>query len=152
MASVMLPLFLPEGVTIDKLLRAQLAIVLFVAAYIAETIRGGLQAIPKGQYDGADSLGLTYWQKMRFVILPQALRVVIAPLVSIFISLLKDTSLVVVIGVFDLTQAAKSALADPQWQGFSTEAYLFIAAIYFVLCFFMSQYSRRLERRWSPAE
>lgn len=121
MSSVMLPLFLPEGVAIDKLLRAQLAIILFAAAYIAETIRGGLQAIPLGQYQGADSLGLSYWQSMRHIILPQALTVVIAPLVSIFISLLKDTSLVVIIGIFDLTQAAKAAVADAQWQGFSVE-------------------------------
>ncbi|HLU19819.1 MAG TPA: amino acid ABC transporter permease [Pusillimonas sp.] len=146
MSSVMLPLFLPEGVTIDKLLRAQIAIVLFAAAYVAETVRGGLQAIPKGQYEGAASLGLTYWQSMGSVILPQALRVVTGPLVGIFISLFKDTSLVMIIGIFDLTQATKAAIADPQWQGFSTEAYLFIAAIYFVFCYAMSRYSRVLER------
>lgn len=148
MASVMLPLFLPEGLTIDKLLRAQLAIILFVAAYIAETVRGGLQAVPQGQYHSADAMGLSYWQKMGTVILPQALSTVVGPLVGIFISLFKDTSLVVVIGIFDLTQAAKAALADAQWQGFSTEVYLFIAAIYFVFCFAMSRYSQSLERRW----
>lgn len=146
MSSVMLPLFLPEGMTIDKLLRAQIAIVLFAAAYVAETVRGGLQAIPKGQYEGAASLGLSYWQVMGSVILPQALKVVIGPLVGIFISLFKDTSLVMIIGIFDLTQAAKAAIADPQWQGFSTEAYLFIAAVYFVFCYAMSLYSRSLER------
>src|SRR5690606_6183584 len=121
MSSVMLPLFMPEGFNIDKLLRAQIAIIMFAAAYIAETVRGGLQAIPKGQYEGAESIGLGYWMTMRKIILPQALKVVIPPLVSIFISLFKDTSLVVVIGIFDLTQATKAALADAAWRGFSTE-------------------------------
>ncbi|NYT36203.1 amino acid ABC transporter permease [Allopusillimonas soli] len=145
MSSVMLPLFLPEGFSIDKLLRAQIAIILFAAAYIAETVRGGLQAIPKGQYEGADSIGLTYWQQMRKIILPQALKVVIPPLVSIFIALFKDTSLVVIIGIFDLTQAAKTAVSDAAWRGYSTEAYLFIAVIYFIFCFSISRYSRHLE-------
>ncbi|HJD44149.1 MAG TPA: amino acid ABC transporter permease [Candidatus Paenalcaligenes intestinipullorum] len=145
MASVMLPLFLPAGTHIDKLLRAQIAIIVFAAAYIAETVRGGLQAIPKGQYEGAQSIGLNYWQTMRKIVLPQALTTVIPPLVSIFISLFKDTSLVVVIGIFDLTQSAKVAVADAQWRGFSTEAYLFVAAIYFVFCYGISRYSRRLE-------
>lgn len=147
MSSVMLPLFLPEGLSIDKLLRAQIAIILFAAAYIAETVRGGLQAVPRGQYEGADSLGLSYWLKMRKIVLPQALTVVIPPLVSIFISLLKDTSLVVIIGIFDLMQAAKTAVADAQWHGFSIEAYLFIGVIYFVLCFSISRYGLALERR-----
>lgn len=147
MSSVMLPLFLPEGLTIDKLLRAQIAIILFAAAYIAETVRGGLQAIPKGQYEGADSLGLSYWQQTRLIILPQALKVVIPPLVGIFIALFKDTSLVVIIGIFDLTQAAKVAIADAAWRGFSVEAYVFIAVIYFIFCFAISRYSQGLERR-----
>lgn len=147
MSSVMLPLFLPEGFSIDKLLRAQIAIIMFAAAYIAETVRGGLQAIPKGQYEGADSLGLTYWQQMRKVILPQALKIVIPPLVSIFIALFKDTSLVVIIGIFDLTLAAKAALSDAAWRGFGVEAYVFIALIYFVFCFSMSKYSQALEHR-----
>ncbi len=147
MSSVMLPLFLPEGFSIDKLLRAQIAIILFAAAYIAETVRGGLQSIPRGQYEGAESLGLSYWQQMRKIILPQALKVVIPPLVGIFISLFKDTSLVVIIGIFDLTQAAKTAVADAAWRGFSTEAYLFIAFIYFIFCFSISRYSQSLERQ-----
>ncbi|NYT59929.1 amino acid ABC transporter permease [Alcaligenaceae bacterium] len=146
MSSVMLPLFLPEGFSIDKLLRAQIAIILFAAAYIAETVRGGLQAIPKGQYEGAESIGLSYWQQMRKIILPQALKVVIPPLVGIFISLFKDTSLVVIIGIFDLTLAAKTAVADAAWRGFSTEAYLFIAFIYFIFCFSISRYSQSLEK------
>ena len=147
MSSVMLPLFLPEGMSIDKLLRAQIAIILFAAAYLAELVRGGLQAIPRGQYEGADSLGLSYWQQMRLVILPQALKTIIAPLVSMFILLFKDTSLVVIIGIFDLTQSAQAALADPAWAGYSVEAYLFIAAIYFVFCFSMARYSKALETR-----
>lgn len=145
MSSVMLPLFLPEGVSIDKLLRAQIAIILFAAAYIAEIVRGGLQSLPKGQYEGADSLGLTYWQQMRKIILPQALKIVIPPLVSTFIALFKDTSLVVIIGIFDLTQSAKAALADPKWGGFAVEAYLFVGLIYFVFCYCISRYSRSLE-------
>lgn len=146
MSSVMLPLFLPEGFGIDKLLRAQLAIIFFAAAYIAEIVRGGLQAIPKGQYEGAKSIGLSYWQLTRKIVLPQALKVVIPPLVSTFIALFKDTSLVVIIGIFDLTQAAKAALADPAWTGFGVEAYLFIGLIYFVFCYSISRYSRSLER------
>ena len=147
MSAVMLPLFLPEGMSVDKLLRAQIAIILFAAAYIAETVRGGLQAIPKGQYEGANSIGLTYWQMMRLVILPQALKIVIPPMVGIFIAMFKDTSLVVIIGIFDLTQAAKAALADQAWRGFSTEVYVFISIIYFGFCYSMSKYSQSLERR-----
>lgn len=147
MSSVMLPLFLPEGFAIDKLLRAQIAIILFAAAYVAETVRGGLQAMPKGQYEGAQSIGLSYWQLMRKIILPQALKIVIPPLVGIFISLFKDTSLVVIIGIFDLTQAAKVAISDAVWRGFSTEAYLFIAVIYFIFCFSISRYSLALEHQ-----
>lgn len=147
MSSVMLPLFLPEGMNIDKLLRAQIAIVMFAAAYIAETVRGGLQAIPKGQFEGGESLGLNYWQQMRLIVLPQALKVVIPPLVGIFIAMFKDTSLVVVIGIFDLTQSGKAALTDQSWRGFSSELYFFIAMIYFVFCYSMSKYSQSLEKR-----
>src|SRR5690606_28311492 len=147
MSSVMLPLFLPADFSIDKLLRAQIAIILFAAAYVAETVRGGLQAIPKGQLEGGASLGLSYWQQVRLIILPQALRIVIPPLVGIFISLFKDTSLVVIIGIFDLMQSAKAALSDAAWRGFSVEAYVFIAVIYFIYCFSMSRYSHMLERR-----
>ncbi len=147
MSAVMLPLFLPEGMNIDKLLRAQIAIILFAAAYMAETIRGGLQAIPNGQFEGANSLGLSYWQQMRLIVLPQALKIVIPPLVGLFIALFKDTSLVVIIGIFDLTQAAKAALTDQAWRGFSVEVYIFISAIYFVFCYSMSKYSQSLEKR-----
>ena len=146
MASVMFPLFLPEGIDIDKVLRAQLGIVLFSAAYLAETIRGGLQAMPREQYEAADALGLGYWRKTLLVILPQALRLVIPPLVNSFIGLFKDTSLVLIVGIFDLLNTAKVAMSDPVWQPFSTEVYLFLAAIYFSFCCAMTQYSRRLER------
>jgi general L-amino acid transport system permease protein len=146
MSSVIFPLFLPEGVTVNKILRAQVAIILFTAAYIAEVVRGGLQAIPKGQYEAADSLGLNYVQTMRLIVLPQALKIVIPPSVSILISAFKDTSLVVIIALYDLLKTTKSVLSDPKWMGFSAEAYIFLAVIYFFCCFFMSNYSRRLER------
>jgi general L-amino acid transport system permease protein len=147
MASVMFPLFLPVGITIDKIVRAQVAIIMFTAAYIAEVVRGGLQAVPRGQYEAAESLGLSYYQKMRLVVLPQALKIVIPPTVSILISAFKDTSLVVIIGLFDLMKTTQVALANPEWTGFSAEAYLFTAAIYFAGCYVMSSFSRRLEKQ-----
>ncbi len=146
MSSVMFPLFLPEGVTINKILRAQVAIILFTAAYIAEVVRGGLQAIPRGQYEAAESLGLNYYLTMRLVILPQALKIVIPPTVGILISAFKDTSLVVIIALYDVLNTTKSVLSNPQWMGFSTEAYIFLALVYFVCCYAMSNYSRRLEQ------
>lgn len=146
MSSVVFPLFLPEGVTINGILRAQAAIILFTAAYIAEVVRGGLQGMNKGQFEAADSLGLNYTQTMRLIILPQALKIVIPPSVSILISAFKDTSLVVIIGLYDLLKTTQSTLSEPKWMGFSAEAYIFIALIYFFCCFFMSNYSRRLER------
>ncbi|HYZ33779.1 MAG TPA: amino acid ABC transporter permease [Crenalkalicoccus sp.] len=145
MASVMFPLFLPEGMNIDKLLRAQIAIILFAGAYLAEVVRGGLQALPRGQYEAADALGLTYWQKTGFIILPQALRLVIPPLVNTFIGFFKDTSLVLIIGIFDLLTAGKTAIIEPAWQGFGIEVYIFVAIIYFCFCFAMSRYSQGLE-------
>lgn len=147
MASVMFPLFLPEGMTVDKILRAQAAIIMFTAAYIAEVVRGGLQAIPRGQYEAAESLGLNYYQKMRLIILPQALKTVIPPTVSILVSAFKDTSLVVIIGLFDLLRTTHVTLSNPEWMGFSSEAYLFVATIYFFGCFIMSNFSRRLEKK-----
>ncbi len=146
MSSVMFPLFLPEGVTIDKVLRAQVAIILFTAAYIAEVVRGGLQAMPKGQYEAAESLGLNYRQTMRLIILPQALKIVIPPTVGILISAFKDTSLVVIIALYDVLQNTKVTLSNPKWTGFSTEAYVFLAVLYFAGCFAMSSYSRKLEK------
>jgi general L-amino acid transport system permease protein len=151
MASVMFPLFMPEGMNPDKLLRAQVAIILFAAAYLAEVIRGGLQALPRGQYEAADALGLSYWQKTGKIILPQALRLVIPPLVNTFMGFFQDTSLVLIIGILDLLTAGKTALADPTWTGFSTEVYLFLAMIYFAFCYAMSRYSRGLERQFHRA-
>lgn len=145
MASVMFPLFLPEGMNIDKLLRAQIAIILFAGAYLAEVVRAGLQSLPKGQYEAADAMGLSYWQKTGFIILPQALRTVIPPLVNTFIGFFKDTSLVLIIGIFDLLTAGKTAIVEPAWQGFGIEVYVFVGAIYLVFCFAMSKYSAGLE-------
>jgi general L-amino acid transport system permease protein len=151
MASVLFPLFMPEGMNPDKLLRAQAAYVLFAGAYLAEVVRGGLQALPRGQYEAADALGLSYWRKMGLVILPQALRLVIPPLVNTFSSNFKDTSLVLIIGIYDLLTSGKVAMADPRWQGFGTEIYVVLAAIYFVFCYAMSKYSRGLEREFGHA-
>jgi general L-amino acid transport system permease protein len=145
MASVVFPLFLPEGLNIDKLLRAQVAVILFAGAYLAEVVRGGLQALPRGQYEAADALGLSYWQKTGFIILPQALRLVIPPLVNTFIGFFKDTSLVLIIGIYDLTNAAKTAIVEPAWVGFGPEVYVFVGLIYLVFCFAMSKYSQGLE-------
>jgi general L-amino acid transport system permease protein len=146
MASVMIPLFLPPGTSVNKLLRAVIGFTLFEAAYMAETVRAGLQAIPRGQFEAADALGLSYWVKMRKIILPQALRLVIPPMVNILISTFKDTSLVLVIGLFDLLNAAKNSIADPLWRPYYIEAYVFAGAIYFAFCFFMSRYSQYIER------
>jgi general L-amino acid transport system permease protein len=147
MASVMLPLFFPAGLTLDKLLRAQIGLVLFNAAYIAEVVRGGLQAIPRGQYDAAHALGMNYLQVTGLVILPQALRTVIPSLVGQLISLLKDTSLVTIIGLLDLVAIPNVATSNPAWLGNVTEGYVFVALVYWVLCFSMSRYARRLETR-----
>jgi len=146
MSAVLFPLFLPEGLTINKILRAQVAIIMFTSAYIAEVVRGGLQAITREQYEAAESLGLNYVQKMRLVILPQALKIVIPPTVGILISAFKDTSLVVIIALYDVLKTTRSALANPSWMGFSPEAYIFVGLIYFVCCYSMSNYSRRLEK------
>lgn len=148
---VMLPLFLPPGLEISKLWRAEVVFILFIAAYLAEVVRGGLQAIPRGQYEAAAALGLGYWRQMRLVILPQALTISIPGLVNIFIGAFKDTALISVIGLFDLLQDTNAALNDPNWRSAYVEGYLFIAAIYFGFCYFMSVYSRRLEARSAAA-
>ena len=147
MASVMLPLFLPHGVTIDKLLRAQIAMIMFAAAYLAEVVRGGLQAIPKGQYDAAHALALPYWRRTYLIILPQALRISVPPLMNTFIAFFKDTSLVLIIGLFDLLSTVKISLNEPAWTGFGVEAYLFASIVYFVFCYSMSRYSKGLEHQ-----
>jgi len=143
----MLPLFLPEGVTFDKLMRAMIGIALFSAAYMAEVVRGGLQAIPKGQYEGAMALGLNYGKMMGLIVLPQALRVVIPGIVNTFIGLFKDTTLVTIIGLFDLLGIAQAATRDAEWQGLGKEGYVVTAFGFFVFCFAMARYSVYLERR-----
>ena len=153
MASVMIPLFLPEGVNFDKLLRALIGVMLFSAAYMAEVVRGGLQAIDKGQYEAAEAMGLSYWQSMRQIILPQALTHVIPGIVNTFIGLFKDTTLVSIIGLFDLLGAGKSAIADASWSSpvQAITIYIFIAFIFFVFCFGMSRYSVFMENKLSKS-
>ncbi|PYE87209.1 amino acid ABC transporter permease [Phyllobacterium leguminum] len=149
MASVMLPLFLPPGTNFDKLLRALIGVALFETAYLAEVVRGGLQAIPKGQFEGADSLGLSYWQKMRLIILPQALKLVIPGIVNSFISLFKDTSLVYIIGMFDLLGIVRQNFSDTNWASPETPAtgLIFAGFVFWIFCFGMSRYSIFMERR-----
>jgi len=147
MASVMFPLFLPEGVSPDKLARAIVGIALFAAAYMAESIRGGLQSVPAGQEEAADALGLSYSAKMRRIVLPQALRIAVPSLTNNVISTFKDTSLVVIIGLFDLVGAVKAGLNDAPWRPYYIEGYLFVAAIYFAFNIWISRASRKLERR-----
>jgi len=148
-ASVMLPLFLPAGVTFDKYLRALIGVSLFAAAYMAEVVRGGLQAIPKGQYEGADSLGLGYWQKMSLIVLPQALKLVIPGIVNTFIGMFKDTSLVLIISMFDLLGVVKQNFADANWATPQTakSGLIFAAFVFWLFCFGMSRYSMYTERR-----
>ncbi len=148
MASFMFPLFMPQGFTIDVLIRVLVGITLFAAAYMAEIVRGGLQAIPKGQVEAADSLGLTYWQTQRKIVLPQALAMVIPGIMNNFISIFKDTSLVTIVSLYELTGALGIALnSDADWRPFKIEGYLFITAIYFVFCFAMSRYSLWVEKQ-----
>ncbi|KAA0695993.1 amino acid ABC transporter permease [Halopseudomonas laoshanensis] len=147
MSSVMLPLFLPEGMSFDKLMRALIGVILFQSAYVAEVVRGGLQAIPKGQYEAAEAMGLGYWRVMGLVILPQALKMVIPGIVNTFISLFKDTSLVIIIGLFDLLNSIKQATTDPAWLGMATEGYVFAALVFWIFCFGMSRYSIHLEHK-----
>ena len=149
MSSVMLPLFLPTGVEFDKLLRALIGVALFASAYMAEVIRGGIQALPKGQYEGAMALGLNYWQMMRMIILPQALKLVIPGIVNTFIGLFKDTTLVLIIGLFDFLGQIQNSYADPTWGTpvQSLTGYLFAALIYWIFCFGMSRYSIYMENK-----
>ena len=147
MSSVMLPLFLPEGTSFDKLLRAMIGIVLFESAYMAEVVRGGLAAIPKGQYEAAKALGLNYWKSMGLIILPQALKLVIPGIVNTFIALFKDTTLVLIIGLFDLLTTVEAGFKDSNWLGYAVEGYAFAALVYWIFCFGMSRYSQNLERK-----
>ncbi|WP_412535548.1 amino acid ABC transporter permease [Marinobacter sp. MIT930201] len=147
MASVMLPLFLPEGMNFEKLARALIGITLWQSAYMAEVIRGGLQAIPRGQYEAASALGLGYWKKTGLIILPQALKLVIPGIVNTFISLFKDTTLVLIIGLFDILGTVQSTVTDPAWQNVAVEGYVFVAFCFWVFCFGISRYSQNLERK-----
>jgi general L-amino acid transport system permease protein len=148
MASFMFPLLMPPGISINVLVRVLAGITLFAAAYMAEVIRGGLQAMPKGQAEAAASLGLTYWQTQRLIILPQSLALVVPGIVNNFISTFKDTSLVTIVSLYELTGSLGLAFnSDPLWRPFKVEGYLFIALIYFVFCFSMSRYSRWIEKQ-----
>ena len=147
MASVMLPLFFPPGWTIDKVSRALIGVAVFSGAYMAEVIRGGLQAIPKGQFEAADAMGLGYWQKMRLVILPQALRLVIPGIVNSFISLFKDTSLVFIMGLYDLLNISRLIVTGQEWLGKDVESYIFAGFGFWIFCFAMPRFSQRLERK-----
>jgi len=149
MASVLLPLFFHDGIEFNKLLRALIGITLFQAAYIAEVVRGGLQAIPKGQYEASEALGLSYWQGMILIILPQALKISIPNLVGSFISLFKDTTLVLIIGLFDILAMVTLTNSDTNWLGYEVEGYVFVTLIYWVCCFSMSQYSKSIERKFN---
>jgi general L-amino acid transport system permease protein len=154
MSSVMLPLFLPEGVTFDKLLRALIGVALFSSAYMAEVVRGGLQALPKGQYEGAMALGLNWGQMMRMIILPQALKLVIPGIVNTFIGLFKDTTLVLIIGLFDFLGQIQSSYSDPSWASpvQSLTGYFFACIVYFLFCFGMSRYSMYMEERLDTSQ
>lgn len=145
MASNLLPLFFPSGVDFDKVVRALIAITMFQSAYTAEAIRGGLQAIPKGQGEAADALGMGYWRKTGFIILPQAMKISIPGIVNTFIELFKDTTLVGIIGLHDFLSSAQVASRSPEWKGYDFEGYVFVAMIFFMCCFAMSKYSQHLE-------
>ena len=146
-ASTMLNYFLPPGTTFDLLLRVLIMVTLFASAYIAEVVRGGLQAIPKGQTEAADAMGLKYWQSMRLIILPQALKISIPGIVNTFIGLYKDSTLVVIIGMLDVIGVGRASLADTKWQGLSTEVYVFVAIFFFISCIAMARYSLYLEKK-----
>ena len=149
MASVMFPLFLPEGVTFNQLLRALIGVAVFSSAYMAEVVRGGLQAIPRGQYEAADAMGLSYWSSMRLIILPQALKIVIPGIVNTFIGLFKDTTLVLIIGLFDLLGMVQVGLTDSKWlaQNVPYTGYVFAAFVFWIFCYSMSRYSQMMERK-----
>ena len=149
MASNVLPLFFDSGISMDKLVRALIAITLFQAAYMAEVVRGGLQAIPKGQYEAADAIGLSYYQKNILIVLPQALKISIPNIVGSSISLFKDTTLVLIIGLMDFLAVVTAAAADKEWLGRHLEGYLFVAMILWVMLYTMSRYSKKLELRFN---
>ncbi len=147
MASVMFPLFMPQGVNVDSLLRVLVGVSLFAAAYMAEIIRGGLQAIPKGQYEAAKATGLSYWQAMFMIILPQAITLVIPGIVSAFISLIKETTLVYIIGMFDFLGIVQFTASNSEWIRYTKEGYIFVGLVFWVICYSLSRYSRTLEQK-----
>ena len=151
LASLLLPLIMPAGFDVDKLARAIIGLAFVVAAYMAEAVRGGLQALPEGQAEAAQALGLGYWRIQRMIVLPQALRIALPAMTNEFISLFKSTTLVLIVSLFDLLGIAQAALADPNWVGMNMEAYVFAGAIYWFACFGMSQWSRLRERRLQVA-
>jgi general L-amino acid transport system permease protein len=148
MSAVMFPMFLPDGTYVDKLIRVVVAITLFEAAYTAEVIRGGLQALPRGQYDAAKSLGMGYWKMHVFVILPQALKLVIPGIANTFLALIKDTPLIFVVGLLELVGMLNLAKTNPKWLGFSMEGYVFAGIIFWIICYSMSKYSQKLELKY----
>jgi general L-amino acid transport system permease protein len=152
-ATYMLPLFLPRGVSFDALLRALVGVAMFASAYMAEVVRGGLQSIPKGQYEAASALGLGYWRTMAFIVLPQALTMVIPGIVNVFIALFKDTTLVLIVAIFDLLGQLRAAFSDPNWATPVTlyTGFAFAGMIYFAFCFAMSRYALFIERRLAGA-
>lgn len=149
MASVMLPLFVPDQWSPDKLVRALIGVAMFASAYMAEVVRAGLQSVPRGQYEGAQALGLSYWRMMGLIILPQALRVTIPNIVNSYIALFKDTTLVFIVGIFDFLRTIETARIDPKWATpvTSTTGYVFAAIVYFICCYLMSRYARDMEKR-----
>jgi general L-amino acid transport system permease protein len=154
MANTMLPLFLPDGITVDRLARPLVGVALFSSAYMAEVVRGGLQAMPRGQYEGAMSLGLGYWQSMGLIILPQSLRIVIPGIVNSYIALFKDTTLVAIVGIFDLIRTIEASRVDPTWAAptVTFTGYAFAALFYWIFCFGMSRYSLMVERRLAAGQ
>jgi general L-amino acid transport system permease protein len=151
-AALLFPLLLPEGVRIENVIRAMGGLTMFAAAYVAENVRGGLQAIPAGQVEAAQAIGLRAWQTNLYIVLPQALRISIPSNVGLFISLLKDTTLVVIVGLLELLGIGRAVLAQPEWLGASFEVYVFVAAVFFVLCYALSQASYRLEKELGVGE
>jgi general L-amino acid transport system permease protein len=151
LASLLLPLIVPTGFDVDRLARAVIGLAFVIAAYMAEAVRGGLQALPDGQAEAAQALGLGYWRIQRMIILPQALRIALPAMTNEFIALFKNTTLVLIVSIFDLLGIAQAALADPAWVGMNMEAYVFAGAIYWIACFGLSQWSRLREKRLQVA-
>ncbi len=149
MSAVMFPMFLPDGTYVDKLIRVLIAITLFEAAYMAEVIRGGLQALPKGQYEAAKSLGMGYWRMHFLIILPQALKLVIPGIANTFLALVKDTPLIFVVGLLELAGMVNLAKTNPKWLGMAMEGYVFAGLVFWVICYAMSRYSQNLEKKLS---